>query len=63
VSTDLKRKGLGGTNHHSLISEKDLQKLYSGDTPVFDTNTHYGIQRKVWFEITLGTCAEEEEKI
>jgi hypothetical protein len=45
VSIDLKRKGLGGTNHHPPISQKDLQKLYSGDTPVFDTNTPYGIQR------------------
>ncbi|CAC5373666.1 KCTD1_15 [Mytilus coruscus] len=35
------------------ISEEDLQKLYSGDTPVFDVNPPYGLQFKVWFELML----------
>lgn len=46
-STDLKRKGLGRTYHHPPISQQDLQKLYSKDTPVFDVNTLFGLQKKV----------------
>jgi len=39
VLTDLKKKGLGGTDHHPPISENDLKKLYSGQTVVFDTDS------------------------
>lgn len=63
VSTDLKRKGLGGTDHHPPISEQDLQKLYNKDTPVFDVNTPFGLQRKVLFEITLYLCRRGRENL
>lgn len=63
MSIDLKRKGLGGTDHHPPISEQDLQKLYSKDTPVFDINTQFGLQRKAWFEITLPLCRRGRENL
>lgn len=63
VSTDLKRRGLGNIVHHPPISENDLKKLYSGNTPVFDTATPYGLQKKVWFEIMLYLCRRGRENI
>ncbi|KAL5006936.1 hypothetical protein ScPMuIL_015742 [Solemya velum] len=41
----------------------DLKKLYSGDTPVFDINTPYGLQRKVWFDLTLYLCRRGRENL
>ena len=63
VSTDLKRKGLGAIDHHPPISENDLKQLYCGETPVFNTNTPFGLQRKVWFELTLYLCRRGRENL
>ena len=63
VLTDLKKKGLGGTDHHPPISENDLKKLYSGQTVVFYTDIPYGLQRKVWFHLTLYLCRRGRENL
>ena len=56
MSVELKRNGLGKIDHHPPISEQDLLKLYSAETLVYDTNIPYGVQRKVWFELSLYLC-------
>ncbi|CAC5403965.1 KCTD1_15 [Mytilus coruscus] len=61
VKVDLKRKGYTKVDHYPDISEEDLQKLYSGDTPVFDVNIPYGLQFKVWFELMLFLCRRSLE--
>ncbi|CAC5400379.1 KCTD1_15 [Mytilus coruscus] len=63
VKVDLKRKGYAKVDHYPGISEEDLQKLYSGDTPVFDVNTPYGLQFKVWFEYILFLCRRGQENL
>ena len=63
MSVELKRNGLGKIDHHPPISEQDLLKLYSAETLVFDTNTPYGLQRKVWFELTLYLCRRGRENL
>ncbi|XP_062574912.1 uncharacterized protein LOC134236784 [Saccostrea cucullata] len=62
-ATDLKSRGLENIEHHPPISENDLRQLYSGSTHVFDTTTPYGLQKKVWFEITLFLCRRGRENI
>ncbi|XP_062613933.1 uncharacterized protein LOC134275687 [Saccostrea cucullata] len=37
--------------------------MYSVDTPVFDTNTSDGLQRKFWFKITLYLCRRGRENL
>ncbi|KAL5015909.1 hypothetical protein ScPMuIL_005498 [Solemya velum] len=63
VAVNLKKRGLGTVEHHPPIAECDLKKLYSGDTPVFDINTPYGLQRKVWFDLTLYLCRRGRENL
>jgi len=63
VSVDLKRKGLAKVDHYPDISEEDLKKLFSGDSPVFDTNTPCGLQQKVWFEVKLFLCRRGQENL
>ena len=63
VIVDLKRKGLAKVEHYPDISEEDLHKLYSGDSPVFDINTPCGLQFKVWFEIMLFLCRRGQENL
>jgi len=63
VSVDLKRKGLAKVDHYPDISDEDLKKLFSGDSPVFDTNTPCGLQQKVWFEVMLFLCKMGQENL
>ena len=59
----MKRKGFVKVDHYPEISEEDLHKLYSNDTKVFDANTPYSLQRKVWFEIMLYLCRRGQENL
>ncbi|CAC5389215.1 KCTD1_15 [Mytilus coruscus] len=57
------KQGYAKVDHYPDISEEDLQKLYSDDTPFFDVNTPYGLQFKVWFELMLFLCRRGQENL
>ena len=60
---DLRRQGLGTTQHHPAITKADMIKLYSGDTFVFDIHTPNGLLNKVWFEILYYLCRRGQENL
>lgn len=60
---DLRRKGVGTVQHHLAITKADMEKLYSGDTFVFDTDTPNGLLNKVWFEIMYFLCRRGQENL
>ncbi|XP_034020262.1 uncharacterized protein LOC117504829 isoform X2 [Thalassophryne amazonica] len=57
----LKREGLHTTKHHDPISESDFQKLQASD--VFSTDNPRGLQRKVWFDISLSFARRGRENL
>ncbi|XP_034045003.1 activating transcription factor 7-interacting protein 1 isoform X2 [Thalassophryne amazonica] len=57
----LKREGLDTTKHHDPISESDFHKLQVSD--VFSTDNPKGLQRKVWFDITLSFARRGRENL
>ncbi|XP_021344890.1 uncharacterized protein LOC110444861 [Mizuhopecten yessoensis] len=59
VVSDLKKKGFGCTRHIKSITEEDLKKLYNNKT-IFNVNTPYGLQKKVWFELMFYLCRDRE---
>lgn len=61
--TDLRRRGLGAINHHSPITKTDMQKLYSGETCVFDVESPHGLLQKVWLEIMYYLCRRGQENL
>ena len=46
---DLKTEGKGAVNHHPVISDSDLGKIW--DSIYLKTNTPYGLYDKVQFDI------------
>jgi len=63
VLVDMKKKGLGVVDHKPPITQDDLKKLYSSDTPVFNVNSAAGLQSKVWFEIMFYLCRRGQENL
>lgn len=61
VVTDLKKKGLGSTEHKPPISDDDLQKLYNPENIAFSINTPCGLQKKVWFDLSYYLCRRGRE--
>ena len=51
MMTELKREGLGATEHYPTISTSDLQKMYQSYR--LDIDTPVGLQNKVQFDIRL----------
>ncbi|XP_033756252.1 uncharacterized protein LOC117338997 [Pecten maximus] len=49
MSSELKRQGLGGVDHHPPIEKADLQKLYAS----FDITDAASLQQKVFVDILL----------
>lgn len=46
-----------------MTRSRELQKLSRKETPVFDVNTGFCLQRKMWFEITLYLCIIGRENL
>ena len=61
--TDLKKMGKWSTDHKPPIAREDLKKLYDKDSLVFNTNTPFGLQKKVWFDIMYFLCRRERENL
>jgi hypothetical protein len=61
VLVDLKKKGYAGTDHRPAISHEDLRKMYRNDSLVINTTTPYGLQKKVWFDVTYYLCRRGQE--
>ena len=61
--TDLKKSGKGSTDHKPPIAIEDLHKLYDKENLVFNTETPYGLQKKVWFDIMYFLCRRGRENL
>lgn len=57
----MKRDGLDKTKHHGAISDSDLNKLRESN--VLNTISPKGLQRKVWFDLSLGFARRGQENI
>ena len=57
----IKKEGLGEVKHKEIISEKDLETLYSSD--VFSVNSPKTLLNKVFFEIMLYFCNRGRENL
>jgi len=60
---DLQKKGKGAVEHKQEISDVDLQKLLDPTNIVFRTDTPYGLQRKVWWDIMFHLCRRGQENL
>ena len=58
---ELKREGKGSVDHHPIIIETDLQKLYSSKH--MSPETPVGLQNKVQFDIRLYVCRRSSENM
>jgi hypothetical protein len=58
---NLKREGLGDTQHYPPIDENDVDKLYQSG--IFDEDTPSGLQSKVWFELMYYICRRGRENL
>lgn len=63
VLVDLKKKGLGTTEHTPAISPEDMARLYDSNHLVFNTTVPFGLQRKVWFELMYFLCRRGRENL
>ncbi len=57
----MKRDGLDKAKHHGAISDSDLNKLRESN--VLNTISPKGLQRKVWFDLSLGFARRGQENI
>lgn len=55
----LEEQGAGPVVQKQAITRSDLRKLY--DSPVFNTDTPFGLLNKVWFEICMYFCTRGRE--
>ena len=64
VSTDLKKKGKGATDHKPVISQEALLKLNDTNNVnvVFNTSRNAGLQRQVWFDMFY-LCRRDREHL
>jgi hypothetical protein len=63
VVTDLKKKGLGDTDHKPLICREDLVKLYSPSHIALNLDTPSGLLNKVWFDVMTYLSRRGRENI
>lgn len=61
--TDMKKKGFGFVDHKPAISSEDLKKLYNSESIVFNVDTPWGLQNKVWFDIKFYLCRRGGENL
>ena len=61
VLTQIKRSGKGSTQHKEVISDADIDKLYSSAT--LDTKHPQGLQYKVFLAIMFYTCRRGRENL
>ncbi|XP_063443130.1 uncharacterized protein LOC134723448 [Mytilus trossulus] len=61
ATSELKRMGLGTTDHYPSINETDLMKLYS--SIYCATNTPSGLYTKVQFDIRMYFCRRGQENM
>jgi len=60
---DLQHKGKGAVEHKQDISGVDLQKLLDPTNIMLKTDTPYGIQRDIWWDIMFHLCRRGQENI
>jgi len=63
VVTDLKKKGLGGTEHKPVICREDLVKLYSPSNIALNPDSPSGLLHKVWFDAMTYLCRRGRENL
>lgn len=61
VSVDLKKQGLGKTEHTTPIPVEELKTMYS--SRAFDINTPVGLQQKTCFDSMFFLCRRGGENI
>ena len=61
--TDLKKTGRGSTDHKPPIAPEGLHKLHDKDNVVFNIDTPYGLQKKMWFDIMYFLCRRGRENL